>query len=222
MPIKVMLVDDHPLFLEGLQNLLQAHGIQVIGTAKNGNEALIKAKVLKPDVILMDIAMPVCSGLEAISPIKNELPQVKIVMLTSFDNDDNLFEAIKRGASGYLLKTLKAKELVSLLQDLERGDAPLSPGLAVRLLKELAHQKVETLTDIDKSKKKETAKPTTQQMEILKLLARGMTYKEIGTAMNLSERTIKYHMARILEVLQLENRAQAIAYFAREKAHDGE
>jgi len=222
MPIKVMLVDDHPLFLEGLQNLLQAHGIQVIGTAKNGNEALIIAKVLKPDVILMDIAMPVCSGLEAISPIKNELPQVKIVMLTSFDNDDNLFEAIKRGASGYLLKTLNAEELVSLLQDLELGDAPLSPGLAARLLKELAHQKDETLPDILKLKKKETVKPTPQQMEILKLLAQGRTYKEIGTAMNLSERTIKYHMARILEVLQLENRAQAIAYFAREKASDAE
>ncbi len=216
MTIKVLLVDDHPLFLEGLQNLLEAHNIEVAGTAGNGNEALIVARKLKPDVILMDIAMPVCSGLDAIQPIKSEMPQVKIVMLTTFNNDSTLFEAIKRGASGYLLKNLKAEELVSLLHDLEKGEAPLSPGLAARLLGEFARKKVETGESSSRQEKK-TEQLTEQQTEILNLMAEGKTYKEIGSILLLSERTIKYHIERILDILHLENRAQAISYAARKK-----
>jgi DNA-binding NarL/FixJ family response regulator len=215
--MKVLLVDDHPLFLEGLQNLLEAHGITVAGTAADSHQALIRARELKPDVILMDIAMPGGSGLDAIIPIKAEIPGVKIVMLTSFGDDDNLFEAVKRGASGYLLKNLNAKELITLLQDLEQGHAPLSPGLAARLLEEFARYTSENKPGAATPQKKETAKLTPQQSEILNMAAQGKTYKEIGAAINLSERTIKYHMERILELLQVENRAQAIAYLAREQ-----
>jgi two-component system NarL family response regulator len=218
--MRIMLVDDHPLFIEGLQNLLEVHGLEVIGTAGDGIQALIKARELKPDVILMDIAMPHGGGLEAITPIKAEMPKVKIVMLTSFDNDDNLFEAIKRGASGYLLKNLKAEELVSLLRDLEHGDSPLSPGLAARLLNEFARHAGGTKAETPRGAEKESDKLAPRQIEILNLVAEGKTYKEVGVAMSLTERTVKYHMGRILELLQLENKAQAIAYLAREQHKD--
>jgi two-component system NarL family response regulator len=216
--MKVLLVDDHPLFLEGLQNLLAAHGIEVAGVAGNGRQALIQARKLNPDVILMDIAMPGGSGLEAIWPIKAEMPQVKIVMLTAFDDDDNLFEAIRMGASGYLLKNLNAEDLLSLLRALEQGEVPLSPGLAARLIKEFARQKDEAKPLISTQPEKETGKLTNQQNDILNMVAQGLTYKEIAAAMYLSERTIKYHMERILELLQLENRAQAISYAARKES----
>ncbi len=219
--MKVMLVDDHPLFLEGLQNLLEAHGVEVAGTAGNGKQALIQARKVKPDVILMDIAMPVCSGLDAIRPIKEEMPRVKIVMLTSFDDNEDLFEAVKRGASGYLLKNLNAGELVTLLHALEQGEAPLSPGLAARLLVELARQADKAKPDSTTEQEKTDARLTQRQADVLNLIAQGKTYKEAGTELNLSERTIKYHMEKILEMLQLENRSQAIAYAARKKADTG-
>ncbi len=138
--MKILLVDDHAVFLMGLQSLLEAQGIEVTGTAQDGVEALEKARLLHPDIILMDIVMPRLSGLEAIRPIKAEMPEVKIVMLTAFDDDENLFEAVKRGASGYLLKNLNAEELFAMLYALERGEAPLSPGLSARLMKEFARQ----------------------------------------------------------------------------------
>lgn len=215
--MKVLLVDDHAIFMEGLQSLLEVQGIEVAGLAKDGLEALEKARLLHPDVILMDIAMPGCSGLDAIRPIKAEMPEIKIVMFTSFDNDENLFEAVKRGASGYLLKNLKAEELFTMLYAMERGEAPLSPGLAARLLEEFARQAEEKEQGVSTGREKTTGKLTQRQAEVLDLVARGMTYKEIGAALDLSERTIKYHMEKILELLHLENRAQVIAYAARER-----
>jgi len=207
--MRILLVDDHSLFLEGLQNLLEAHGIEVAGTAGTGDQALILARKLKPDVILMDIAMPGRSGLDVIRPIKSELPHVKIVMLTAFDNDENLFEAVRRGASGYLLKNLNADDLLALLHRLDQGDAPLSSGLAARLLEEFARQADKTGRDA--SGKAKLAALTERQAEVLALVAQGKTYKVVGAALHVSERTVKYHMERILETLHLENRAQAIA-----------
>lgn len=218
--MRVLLVDDHPLFLEGLQNILEAHGIQVAGTAANGRQALERARVLQPDVILMDIAMPVCSGIDAIGPIKDEMPGVKIVMLTTFDDDRNLFEAVKRGASGYLLKNLNADELVALLHALRKGEAPLSPGLAARLLAEFAHQADGAKNDAGIEQQKYKSSLTQRQADILNLVAQGKTYKDIAAELKLSESTIKYHMERILEALHVQNRAQAIAYTAREEVKD--
>jgi len=211
-----MLADDHPLFMEGLQYLLETYGIKVAGTAKNGEEALVKARILKPDIILMDIRMPVCSGLDALKLIKSEMPDIKIVMLTTSDEDDDLFDAIKYGASGYLLKNTNAKELVGMLSDLERGEIPLSPGLAARLLKEFKSSR--PFDDISQQKSTDEAKKgqlTERQLEILEMAARGITYKEVGEALGLTERTVKYHMGRIIELLHMENRAQVIAYAAR-------
>jgi len=200
-----MLVDDHPLFLEGLQNLMQTQDIQVVGTACDGMEAVQKAETLQPDIILMDVVMPRCNGLTATRIIKAKFPDIKIVMLTSSESDQDLFEAVKSGACGYLLKNLNATELFNMLKSLQQGETPWSPGLAERILKEFENQEI---TDSDPG---ENSQLTERQMEVLKLVAQGMVYKEIGDRLGLSERTIKYHMAKIMEKLHLENRTQVIA-----------
>ena len=216
MKMKVMLVDDHSLFMEGLQYLLETHEINVVGTAKNGREAFTKAMVLKPDVILMDIKMPECSGLDALKLIKAEMPDINIVMLTTSDEDENLFEAIKYGASGYLLKNTNAKELVAMLSNIEKGEVPLSPGLAMKILKEFRHNNHYNANFPHHAVKDSMGLPLTErQLEVLEMVARGNTYKETAANLGLTERTIKYHMGRIIELLHMENRAQLIAYAGR-------
>jgi DNA-binding NarL/FixJ family response regulator len=218
--MKVLLVDDHLLFLEALQNLLAARGIEVAGTARDGLDALAQARALRPDVILMDIGMPRCDGLAATRVIKAELPDVKIVMLTVSAEDEDLFEAIKSGASGYVLKSLDANQFFELLSDLERGEVALSNGMAARVLEEFARQagRAELATEVGEE---DTPGLTPRQREVLTLVARGLKYKEVGAALCLSESTIKYHMGEILERLHLKNRAQAIAYAARSGLAEG-
>jgi two-component system NarL family response regulator len=208
--MKTLLVDDHPLFLDGLKNLLTLRGIEVVGTARDGMEALEKARTLHPEIILMDIQMPNLDGLAATRLIKAELPDVKIVMLTMSAEDEDLFEAIKNGACGYLLKTLDVDEFFSLFVGLARGEVPLSPGLAGKVLEEFARQAMES-----KSIKRVEAKTqalSARQIQVLTLVAQGLTYKEVGAKLCLAERTIKYHIGEIIERLHLENRAQAIQY----------
>ncbi len=215
--MKLMLVDDHPLFMEGLQYLLETHGISVAGTACNGKDALYKARNLRPDIILMDIRMPECSGIDALKLIKAEMPEIKIVMLTTSDEDDDLFEAIKCGASGYLLKNINAEKLIEMLSDLENDGIPLSPGLAARLLKEFGQDRAnaeQPETGVRKELSGNSAL-TERQTEILEMVAGGITYKKVGERLGLSERTVKYHMGRIIELLHLKNRAQVIAYASR-------
>jgi two-component system NarL family response regulator len=207
MQMKLMLVDDHSLFLEGLQYLLETHGVEVAGTAKNGREALEKSRILKPDIILMDIKMPKCSGLDALKLIKAEMPDIKVVMLTTSEEDEDLFNAVKCGASGYLLKNTNAKELVGILSDIEKGEASFSPELAANLLKEFRNR--------DTEKVMHNEGLTKRQLDVLEMVAKGITYKDVGEALGLTERTVKYHMGKILELLHLENRAQVIAYAAR-------
>jgi two-component system NarL family response regulator len=220
--MRVLLVDDHPLFLEGLGSLLAAHDIDVVGTAGDGLEALHQARVLRPDVILMDIEMPRCDGLSATRLIKAEMPEVKIVMLTVSAEDEHLFEAIKSGAAGYLLKSLDAPRFFDLLSGLEQDEAPLSPGLAAKLLQEFS--RLGAMSDggarPDGEAKGETTRSqptslTPRQVAVLVLVAQGMTYRNVGEALCISERTVKYHMAEILDRLHLENRAAVIAYAAR-------
>ena len=136
--MRVLLVDDHALLLEGLQNLLEAHGIEVAGTAPDGQCAVTEARRLEPDVILMDIRMPVCDGLTATRVIRAEMPETKIVILTTSTDDEDLFEAVRAGAGGYLLKSMDADGLIEALQDVERDVPPFAPGLAAKLLKEFA------------------------------------------------------------------------------------
>lgn len=213
MKMKLMLVDDHSLFLEGLQYLLETHGISVVGTARNGREALVKARVLRPEIILMDIRMPECDGLDALKLIKAEMPDIKIIMLTTSEGDDDLFNAIKYGASGYLLKTTDAKDLLDMLSDIENNEAHLSSDLAGKLLREFRRNNIndnKSIQHTSGSAKEE--KLTERQLEVLEMVAKGLTYKKVGDILGLTERTVKYHMARILDVLHLENRSQVIAY----------
>lgn len=216
MQMKLMLVDDHPLFMEGLQYLLETYGFIVAGTAKNGREALIKARIVRPDIILMDVRMPEGGGLDALKRIKAEMPDIKIVMLTTSEQEEDLFDAIKYGASGYLLKNTNAKKLMDLLADTEIGNASLSPSLTAKLLSEFrskcSYDNRLSQQPLEHTKKENL---THRQLKVLEMAARGITYKEVGEILGLTERTIKYHMGRIIELLQLENRAQVISYAAR-------
>lgn len=214
---KLMLVDDHPLFMEGLKYLLETNGICISGTAQNGKEAFEQAKRIHPDIILMDIRMPECSGIDALRLIKAKMPEIKVVMLTTSDEDDDLFEAIKYGASGYLLKNINADELMEMLSDLKNGGVPLSPGLAKRIVKEFGQERLEAeqLGSAAREDLPETFALTNRQTEILKMVAGGFTYKKIGEKLGLTERTVKYHIARIIELLHVKNRAQVIAYAAK-------
>ncbi len=210
--MRVLLVDDHPLFLDGLQNLLTARGVQVIGTAHDGLEALQKARSLHPEVILMDIQMPGCDGLAATRLIQAEMPGIKIVMLTMSSEDEDLFAAIQSGACGYLLKTLDTGEFMARLMEVERGEPALSPGLAARILQHLGPQSGPVRAPEDQP----PGEPLTgREAEVLTLVAQGLTYKEVAARLHLGERTIKYHMSEIIARLQLANRAQVLAYARR-------
>ena len=216
--LRILLVDDHELFLEGLRNLLTLENIAVVGTAGDGLEALEKARNLHPDVILMDIQMPRCDGLAATRLIKAELPEIKIVMLTMSEDERDLFEAVKSGASGYLLKKLKPGTFFALLADLQSGLLPFSPGLGARLLDEFSRMSL-------------TASPapseggelggqvgqllSPRQMQILTLVAQGLTYRQVAETLGISEPTVKYHMGEILDRLHLENREQVVVYAAQ-------
>ncbi len=210
--MRILLVDDHPLFLQSLKVLLTASGYEVVGLAGNGMEALKQTRLLHPDLVLMDIDMPECNGLAATRLIKAEMPQVKIVMLTISGRDEDLFEAVKSGASGYLLKSQNAERFLELVAQVERGGAALPPELAARLLTEFARQAQQIET---RPVEEIPAELTPRQVEILTLVAQGHTYPQVGEVLHLSEPTVRYHMGEILERLHLQNRTQVIAYAAQ-------
>jgi two-component system NarL family response regulator len=213
--MKLLLADDNRLLLEGLTNLLSAHNIDVTGLAYDGEEAITLARVLRPDVILMDIRMPVCDGLCATRQIVAEIPDVKIVILTTSTEDQDLFEAVKSGACGYLVKSLDADELVDYLHQVENGIPPFSPGLAAKVLSEFARLEAQTANKAESSKAEQTYHLTPRQREVLSLVSQGFSYKEVGKKMGLSPRTIKYHMAEIMHQLHLEHRSQVLAAAGR-------
>jgi PAS domain S-box-containing protein len=206
--LRLLLVDDHPLFVDGLRNLLTARGLQVVGVAHDGLEAQELARQLRPDLIAMDIQMPRCDGLEATRRIRAELPEIKIVMLTTSSDQAHLFEALQSGASGYLFKEMSADEMLKVFNEVGRGEVVFSA--------EMAEKMIETL--IPKKQPDDTSganELTERQMAVLRLLAQGMSYKEIGARLYITERTIKFHMGEILARLQLGNRRAAIEYARR-------
>lgn len=211
--MRVLLVDDNALFLEGLQNMLEASEIVVLGTAANAREALEQARLLQPEVVLMDVQMPGESGIEATRALKSLYPQMKIVMLTVSESDVHLFDSITAGASGYLLKSGPMDGFVATLEGLARGESPLSPGLAVKIMAEFARRARDR--EVARPAEPPTSTLTERQNEILRQVAEGRQYKEVASALGLSEATIKYHMGEITDRLHLENRAQAIAYASR-------
>lgn len=220
--MNVLLADDHRLLLEGLNNLLTAQGIRVVGMAHDGLEAVALARALEPDVILMDVRMPRCDGLEATRRIKAEMPEAVIVMLTTSADDQDLFEAVKSGAFGYLLKSMDAEELVDCLEQAQQGVPPFSPGLATKLLGEFARLSTSSARDVNSlqagaepASLADSTRLTRRQREVLTLVAQGLAYKEVGARLGLSPRTVKYHMAEIMRQLHLEHRAQVLAYAGR-------
>ena len=212
---RILLADDHRLFTDSLEFLLGTYGVEVVGVASNGMEAVQKAETLTPDIILMDVRMPECDGIEALRQIKSRLPGIKVIMLTTSEDDEDLFQAIKLGASGYLLKSMNGAELVDMLLDLENGGAPLSPRLAARLLREISSNDLRNRVFLSETNTHIGSGLTERQMDVLEAVARGTTYKETGDLLGITERTVKYHMASIMEQLQMENKSQVIAYAAK-------
>lgn len=216
--MRILLVDDHVLFRKGVAALLAMNpDIQVIGEAGDGLEAIAAARELLPDVILMDIGMPRCNGLEATRALKHEMPHVKIVILTVSDDDQHLFEAIKSGAQGYLLKNLEPYQLHDLLESISRGEAPLSGAIAAKILKEFTHP-----TTASQQEAPLVEELTAREIEILQLVVDGLTNKEIASALVISENTVKIHLRNILEKLHLQNRIQAAVYAVRQGLVDAD
>jgi len=210
-PLSVLLVDDHTLFRKGLGALLAGQeNLRVVGEAGDGLEALEKARELMPDLILMDIGMPGCDGVEVTRRIKEEMPHIKVVMLTVSDSDEDLFEAIKSGAQGYLLKNLEPDDLFKMLDGISREEAPISGKMATKILEEFSLQaQRESLVAIARNGL------TAREVEVLKMVAEGATNKEIASALFITENTVKNHLRNILSKLHLQNRIQAAVYAAR-------
>jgi DNA-binding NarL/FixJ family response regulator len=206
--LRVLLADDHALVRDGFASLVRAWGAEVVGQAANGAEALALARRLRPDVILMDIAMPETDGLEATRRVKAELPDVRIVVVTVSDDDEDLFEAIKSGAEGYLLKDMASGELQRVLRAVEAGEPALSKELAAKILGEFARLARDGPV-------KDESELTAREREVLQLVAGGATNREVAERLYLSEHTVKFHMRNILGKLHTRNRAEAAAYAIR-------
>jgi DNA-binding NarL/FixJ family response regulator len=211
-PTRVLLVDDHQLFREGLAHILnQQPDFEVVGEAGDGLEAQVKAQKLKPDLILMDVGMPGCDGLEATQYIKQKLPGVTIVMLTVRDDDDNLFQSIRNGAQGYLLKSIRSKEMLALLRGVMHGEAAITPALGARMLEEF--RRISQRSNQEPQQKTEAL--SSREQEVLSLVACGATNMEIASRLHLSTHTVKSHMRKILAKLHQERRYEAASYARR-------
>jgi DNA-binding NarL/FixJ family response regulator len=214
-PIRVLIVDDHALFRRGLEMVLSGEpGIEVIGEGGDGLEAVQKARDLTPDVILMDIRMPRRGGIEACAAIKEAVPSAKIVMLTISDEEEDLFEALKAGATGYLLKEIAIDEVPQAVRAVHGGQSLISPSMASKLIAEFT-----ALAKRSEERQQQVPAPrlTDREMEVLRLVARGLGNREIARELFISENTVKNHIRNILEKLQLHSRMEAVVYAVREK-----
>jgi len=216
-PIRVLVVDDQELFRRGLTMLLNAEpGVEVVGEAGDGIEGTALAERTAPDVVLLDIRMPKRSGIEACLAIKEAVPTAKIVMLTVSDEEDDLFDAIKAGANGYLLKEISIEEVADAIRSVVQGQSLISPSMASKLLNEfntLAKQ-------ADEKPRLQAPRLTTRELEVLKLVAQGMSNRDVAEALFIAENTVKNHVRNILEKLQLHSRMEAVVYAVREKILD--
>ena len=205
--LRIVLTDDHVLFRKGVAAVLAARPeYQVVGEAGDGQEAIELARATRPDLVLMDLAMPKCSGLEATRAIKEEMPQTKIIVLTVSDTEHDLFEAIKNGADGYLLKNIQPAQLYAMLDGLQRGEAPITGVLASKILKEFREPEEHSPTADGQNRLSE------RETQVLALIVQGRTNKEIATALSVAEDTVRSHVRQILEKLHLQNRVQAAVY----------
>ena len=208
--MRLIIADDHALFRDSLRSLLTARDLEVVGEASNGKEAVDLARSLSPDVVLMDLAMPEMDGLTATKHISAELPGVKVVILTASTEDSDLFEAIKCGAEGYLLKDLEADRFFELLEGVGRNEPALTPLLARKLLTEFASPKSAAAKDDDPDAL------TAREMEVLEWMVEGVTSnRSLARKLGVSENTVKFHVRNILDKFHLHNRAQVVSYALR-------
>ena len=204
-PIGILIADDHPVVRQGLRTFLETQdGLEVVGEASDGAEAAELAQQLLPDVVLMDLVMPGLDGVEATRRIRELSPSTKVIVLTSFDEDEKVFPSVKAGAAGYLLKDVRPQELAEAVRRVHAGEALLAPSVAAKLMQEVAgeRQPVSGLTE--------------RELEVLRLIARGLPNKLIAQELVVSETTVKTHVSNILAKLHLTDRTQAALYAVRE------
>jgi two-component system nitrate/nitrite response regulator NarL len=212
--LRVLLVDDQPLFRRALATLIGAQfDMTVVGEGENGRDALEKVRALRPDLVVMDVNMPVASGVDGVLAIRQAGFRTPIVMLTVSEEDDDLFESIKAGANGYLLKNVRPEQLFDDMRGVMRGEAPIAPAVASRLLEALRTGGIPTRSQA--AAPAEDTILTRRESEILQLVADGMSNKEIANELTITEGTVKNHVHNALEKLHLTNRVQAAAYAVR-------
>ena len=216
--IRVLIADDQALFRRGLYVVLGTEeNIEVIAEAEDGEQAITRAEEMAPDVVLMDVRMPRVNGIEAASRIRETLPSTKILMLTVSDEEDDLYEAIKAGANGYLLKEISVEEVASAIRAVVQGQSLISPSMASKLLNEfnsLARQAA------DRREQLPAPVLTARELEVLKLVARGMSNRDVADQLYISENTVKNHVRNILEKLHLHSRMEAVMYAVRKRLLD--
>jgi len=209
--IRVLIVDDHTLFRESLRSLLKAAGgIEIVGEAENGIEAVRKAVQLRPDVVLMDIAMPNLNGLQATQKIKRGNPSVKVLILTMYETEQYIIEMLRSGASGYILKRAAARELVSAIQAVSQGNAYLYPSVAKKVLNGYLEQ-------IKAGEKEDDhERLSVRELDVLCLVAEGKTNKEIAKLLSISVHTVQTHRLNLMKKLKVHDRTQLVRYAIRE------
>jgi two-component system NarL family response regulator len=220
--MRIVLADDHPLFRDGVASLLSAWGHEIVGQAADGAEAIAAVERYRPDLVLMDVRMPLVSGLDATRVLGSRYPEMAIVMLTVSEDESDLFEAIKAGARGYLFKSLDADQLRSMIEAVARGEVAITPATAARILAlwagpgvgeaagaaEMGGRAAQPSGDPDRL--------TPRELEVLELVTRGLRNKEIAAALGITENTAKYHLRHILEKLHAESRTELAARAVRE------
>jgi DNA-binding NarL/FixJ family response regulator len=215
--VRVLIVDDHALFRRGLMLVLESEdGIEVVGEAEDGDAGVAKAEELAPDVVLMDVRMPRVNGITATRRLAESMPTTKIIMLTVSDEETDLYEAIKAGAVGYLLKEISIEEVADAVRAVMQGQTLISPSMASKLIAEFA--------SLSKQAVDRQAAPvprlTDRELEVLKLVAQGLTNREAADRLFIAENTVKNHVRNILEKLHLHSRMEAVLFAVREKLFD--
>lgn len=213
--IRVLICDDHALFRRGLVMVLESEdGIDVVAEAEDGEDAVAKAAEVAPDVILMDVRMPKMSGIEATRAIADVVPTARILMLTVSDEEEDLYEAVKAGATGYLLKEISIEEVANAIRAVTTGQSLISPSMASKLLTEF--------NNLAKQAQQKVLAPklTDRELQVLKLVAQGLSNREVADELFISENTVKNHVRNILEKLHLHSRMEAVVYAVREKLLD--
>ena len=210
--LKIMLVDDHEIVRQGIRSLLEAQeGLEVVAEASSGSQAVEMVKTYEPDVVVMDVRMPEGGGVEACRAIKDESSDTHVIMLTSFSDDEALFNSIMAGASGFVLKQIRGNDLVDAIRTVGRGESLLDPGVTARVLERLRKAKFD-----DKDPKLSRLSP--QEERILDLIGEGLTNREIAERIHLSDKTVKNYVSTILQKLEVARRAEAASYVTRARA----